>query len=402
MSAFGTVLRAPHALPLLATSLVGRLPTAMAALAIVQLVRLQGGSFELAGILTASFVVAGAVGQPALGRWADRAGQTIVLLTAAVAGTLGFAAMAVFTPLLPVVAVLGAVVAGAFTPPLEPSLRSLWPSIVPAGAPLKAAFSLDAGAQELVFIAGPLLTVLGIGAFGATGNVFFAAALGLVGTLAFAANRMSRTFRPALLDSEPRRSPLRSRPFLRVLALLFGIGLPIGVLTITVTAIGESRGIAGFAGWALSANAVGALIGATVGALRPAVRPPEKLIAVCGILLAGLYLPLALTALPAGVLIAFAAIAGLMLPPTLGHIFGWVHRVTSAGSLNEANAWVVSALNVGVAVGTTGSGFVVGAVGTDALPLIVIGTSVITAALAVLVLPVFLAEDRTAGAAAQG
>ena len=49
VSPLGEVLRARGTVYLLGTSLVGRLPTAMAALAIVQLVRLQGGGYTLAG-----------------------------------------------------------------------------------------------------------------------------------------------------------------------------------------------------------------------------------------------------------------------------------------------------------------------------------------------------------------
>jgi hypothetical protein len=64
MTPLATVVRTPSALYLLGTSLVGRLPSAMAALAIVQLVRLQGGDYALAGAMTAVYIVAGAVGQP--------------------------------------------------------------------------------------------------------------------------------------------------------------------------------------------------------------------------------------------------------------------------------------------------------------------------------------------------
>jgi len=368
----------------------------MAALAIVQLVRLQGGSFELAGIMTAAYVVAGAVGQPALGRWIDNAGQTLVMLVAAVAGSAGFVGIAVFSADAAPIAVACAAIAGLFTPPLEPALRSLWPSMVPAGAPLKAAFSLDAGAQELVFIAGPLLTVLGISAFGATGNVLFAAALGLGGTLAFAAHRLSRQARPVERSAVPHSSPLASGAFRRVVLLQVGVGIPLGILTIAVTSYGETNAVPEFAGLALAANAVGALIGATVSAVRPARRAPASLLALFGALLAVGYLPLAaLTllgprALPVPVVLVFALVAGLMLPPVLTQVFDWVHTATNPASLTEANAWVISALNVGIAAGTTGSGFVLGAAGASALPVVVLVGSALTLLASLLVLPVFL------------
>jgi hypothetical protein len=251
--------------------------------------------------------------------------------------------------------------------------------------PLKAAFSLDAGAQELIFIIGPLLTVLGISAFGATGNVLFAAALGLVGTLAFAANRVSRTVGASEIPDAPRQSPMRTARFRRLVAFTFGVGVPVGVLTISVTVFGERHGVDGFAGWALAANACGALVGATTLALRPLKRAPQRLLALCGLLLAAFYLPLAFVDLPPAVWIALAVVAGFMLPPSLAQIFESVAHVSESSSLTEANAWVVSAMSVGVAAGTLLGGLVAGL--ELAVPLMVVGGSLVTAVLALLVLP---------------
>ena len=393
MNPLRAVLGTPSAVYLLVSSLVGRLPTAMAALAIVQLVRLQGGDYALAGTMTAVYIVAGAVGQPVLGRFVDRVGQTLVLVVAAVVSSLGFVAVAVFAAGTPLLALLGAILAGLFTPPLEPSLRSLWPRIVQEGRPLKAAFSLDAGAQELIFIVGPLLTVLGISAFGATGNVLFAAALGLGGTVAFALNRVSRTVGASAISDLPRQSPLRGARFRRLVAFTFGIGVPVGVLTISVTVFGERHGIDGFAGWALAANAFGALVGATALALRPLKRAPQRMLAGCGLLLAVFYLPLALADLPPAAWLVLAVVAGVMLPPSLAQVFESVAHVADSTSLTEANAWVVSAMSVGVAAGTLGGGLVAGL--ELAVPVMVVGGSLVTALLALLVLPSTMAAAPT-------
>ena len=393
MNPLRAVLGTPSAVYLLVSSLVGRLPTAMAALAIVQLVRLQGGDYALAGTMTAVYIVAGAVGQPVLGRFVDRVGQTLVLVVAAVVSSLGFVAVAVFAAGTPLLALLGAILAGLFTPPLEPSLRSLWPRIVQEGRPLKAAFSLDAGAQELIFIVGPLLTVLGISAFGATGNVLFAATLGLGGTVAFALNRVSRTVGASAMSDSPRQSPQRSARFRRLVAFTFGIGVPVGVLTISVTVFGERHGIDGFAGWALAANAFGALLGATALALRPLKRAPQRMLAGCGLLLAVFYLPLALADLPPAAWLVLAVVAGVMLPPSLAQVFESVAHVADSTSLTEANAWVVSAMSVGVAAGTLGGGLVAGL--ELAVPVMVVGGSLVTALLALLVLPSTMAAAPT-------
>jgi hypothetical protein len=307
-----------------------------------------------------------------------------VLLTAGVASSAAFVAVALFAVSAPVVAAIGAALAGFFAPPLEPSLRSLWPRIVPPGKPLKAAFSLDAGAQEILFILGPILTVAGIAAFGATGNIVFAASLGLIGTLAFAANPVSREVTFVDPTDAARQSPLRNPRLLRVVGFTFGVGVPVGVLTIAATGYEESHAIAGFAGWALAANAIGALVGATVLALRPLTVAPSRAIALCGVALAILYLPLALD-LPWPLWLVAAGLSGVMLPPTLAQVFESVALLSASVGLNEANAWAVSAINVGIATGTLGAGAIASAGGGLGVPVIL--ATAITLMLSILVVP---------------
>lgn len=383
------VLRTRHTGYLLLTSLLGRLPGAMAALAIVQLVRSTSGDFGFAGLITAVFVVAGAVGQPLLGRLIDRLGQVAVLAVSGILSFLAFTGMALTVEPAPAVAVALAAAAGVFTPPLEPALRALWPRLVEAGPRLKAAFSLDAGAQEIIFIVGPLLTVAGIALFGPVGNLLFAGGLGLVGALAFVLNPVPRAVSKERGASTVRgiRSPILIPAIARVAVFTFGIGVPVGVLTIVATAAEDARADAGLAGWILAANAVGALIGATVVGLRPLGSTPARLLTVCGILLAIGYLPLTLTSLPALAYVIVAGVSGLMLPPALGQVFERISQLSPPEALTEANGWVVSAMTLGIGAGTLVAGVVVGASGTDAIMWIVLGASAVTSLLALVSLP---------------
>ncbi|MEF2978794.1 MFS transporter [Subtercola sp. YIM 133946] len=416
-SPLGTVLRTRGTIYLLGTSLVGRLPTAMAALAIVQLVRLQGGGYTLAGTMTAAYIVAGAFGQPLLSRRIDRVGQTLVLLISAVVSAAAFVCLALLAAPVPVLGLLCAVVAGVFTPPLEPSLRTLWPRMLGEGRTLKAAFSLDAGAQEILFIVGPLLTVLGIAWFGSTGDVVFAGLLGLAGAVAFAVHpvsqgagrpvaappgeaRLPEAGRPVAAEAGSgasggvarggaggHPSPLRNRQFVRILVFTFGVGIPVGVLTIAVTVFEDQHAAPGFAGWALAANAFGALIGATVLAVRPLRAAPQRAMWVCGLLLAAVYVPLAVGSAGAGYYLVAAVVSGLLLPPTLTQIFETVEQVSARSGLTEANAWVVSAINLGIAFGTLGAGAVANTHGTYTITVVVGVAVLVTAGLALLVRP---------------
>ncbi|WP_082500957.1 MFS transporter [Agreia sp. Leaf244] len=386
-----SVLRSRHTAYLLFTSLLGRLPGAMAALAIVQLVRSTSGDFGFAGLITAVYVVAGAVGQPLLGRLIDRLGQVAILALSGILSFLAFTGMALTLEPLPGLAVALAAAAGVFTPPLEPALRALWPRLVSPGPQLKAAFSLDAGAQEIIFIIGPLLTVVGIAVFGPVGNLLFAAGLGLVGALAFILNpapRAASAHRRAGGAAHPGiRSPILMPAVARVAAFTFGIGVPVGALTIVATASEAARDSDGLAGWILAVNAAGALVGATVVGIRPLGSTPARLLTVCGLLLAVGYLPLAATGLPTWAYIVVAGVSGLMLPPTLGQVFERISQLSPAAALTEANGWVVSAMTLGIGAGTLVAGAVVGAAGTSVVAWVVLGASALTTLLSLSVLP---------------
>src|SRR5687767_2840198 len=128
--AYVEILRARHAARLLVGTLVGRLPNAVAALAIMLFVRAEGGSYSLAGGLAAVYGVANAVGQPLLGRLVDLFGQPRVQLPAAVASALAMGVFA-FVGIGPLPLAYAAVAAsGLFTPPLEGGLRALWSSVL--------------------------------------------------------------------------------------------------------------------------------------------------------------------------------------------------------------------------------------------------------------------------------
>ncbi|WP_187352101.1 hypothetical protein [Allosaccharopolyspora coralli] len=69
------ILTSPYVPRLLSASLVGRLPTGMAALAILLTVRAHGGTYTLAGVLSAIYAASSAIGGPLLGRLIDRTRQ---------------------------------------------------------------------------------------------------------------------------------------------------------------------------------------------------------------------------------------------------------------------------------------------------------------------------------------
>src|SRR5262249_41659031 len=127
MTELRTVVTTREVPTLLTTSMIGRLPTAMATIGVLLLVRGDGGDYTLAGALPALFTIGTAIGQPLLARFVDRRGQSAILLSAAAISTAAFVVLAASGVRHAVISGIAAAVAGLGTPPLEPCLRALWP-----------------------------------------------------------------------------------------------------------------------------------------------------------------------------------------------------------------------------------------------------------------------------------
>jgi MFS family permease len=366
---------------LLTTSMIGRLPTAMATLAVLLLIRDQGGSYTLAGGLAALFTAGAAVGQPMLARVVDRRGQPGVLLVAGATSTAAFVVLAASGAHQPLISALAAAVAGLGTPPLEPCLRSLWPHVFEDGHALRAALSLDTGVQEMIFVVGPLLTLLGVATLGGSGGVLAAAVFGLAGTLGFAATTTSRSWRPTPRAEGSHVSPIRVRRLNSVFLVALGSGVPVGALAIVAAVFAHQHGSSSITGWALAANATGALVAGLYGAIRPTQHSSAAALTAAGLALAVGYLPLALP-LPVAVWIAACALAGFALPVVLTLVFQRIQKLCPPGMLTEANAWVVTAFGVGAALAALLAGVATDHLrGSVAIPVIVVVSAIVTAGL---------------------
>jgi MFS family permease len=361
---------------LLATSLLGRLPQAMSALALVRIVIDGGGGYGFAGALTGGYVVASTVGTPLLGRLIDRSGRPrAVLLVAALLSSAALLGVALLAVAVPAAAFGCSVVAGFAFPPLEPVLRSLWPRILTPGRQLARGFAADAASQEVLFILGPLLAVLAAATLGAVGGVLTMAAAGLLGALLFCAHRVlrDRPDSPARQDAHP--SALRVRAVRTLVVAQVAAGAPIGVLTISAAQLAARTGSPSSNGWALAINAGGALTGALLVARFPLRVAPERALRLLLVPLALLYLPTAAFTLPPALWLTGAYLAGLCLPPLLTQAFAVTAHATPELALTEANGWVISAFSVGIGGGTAVAGVLAGAAGSAGAVAAVVGAS---------------------------
>ncbi|WP_030244005.1 MULTISPECIES: MFS transporter [unclassified Streptomyces] len=355
------ILRARHAARLLVGTLVGRLPNATAAIAILLFVRAEGGSYSLAGALAAVYGVANAVGQPVLGRLVDLRGQPRVQLPAAVLSGLAMAAFA-FAGIgsLPL-AYAAVAAAGLFTPPLEGGLRALWPSVLRKENQVHTAYAMDAVAQEVMFTVGPLLVTLCVSLWSAQAALLVLNVVGVLGALSVVVSPPSRAWRSA-----PREAhwlgALRSAGLLALLAAFLFVGMALGSITVASVPYADEHGGDVVYGWLMAALGFGALVGGTVYGARQWAGEPARRLTVLVALLVVCYLPLML--MPEAVpMVALTALAGVFLAPAIACAFVLVDRHAPRGTVTEAFSWLVTTFTVGHSVGTGVAGTVVEAGG---------------------------------------
>lgn len=196
-------------LPLLAgkgfipLGLFARLPLAMLTVGALTLVTAVTGSYAVGGAAAGAVGIGSALGAPVLGAWADRLGQRLVLLVAAVFNTAAVVALILTAYLVPsgqdlgaaVPVLVAAFVAGASCPQVGPLARVRWMALTARGSTarnakdLDAALSYESTADELTFVLGPALVGILASLIAPWLPLALAAALTLTLVPAFAVHR---------------------------------------------------------------------------------------------------------------------------------------------------------------------------------------------------------------------
>ncbi len=354
---YGAFLALPGALRLLVTSLAARLPLGMSSLAMLLLVRQRTGSFADAGLAVGAFTLCGAAATPALGGWLDRTGTRQVLMPLAVGHAAALIALVAVSAGRPgvIVITLIAGVAGALTPPVDASVRVLWPVLAPTADLLEAAYQLDATTQEVIWTLGPLLVAGAIAGGSPSTAMVLTAAIVLIGTGLFVASPVPNVPRHR---GTHRGTGALASPGLRVIvaaAALMGIG--IGGVEVGLPALAVHVGSPGSAGlllalWSVGSMAGGILYGTRRWETETRVRYPALLLLV------------ALTTAPllaAGSLAAaipLSALAGIGYAPMLSCEYALVGSVAEVGCEAESFAWTTASLVAGLAAGSAIAGVV--------------------------------------------
>lgn len=158
---------------------MARFPFGMLSIILLLHIQLAYGDYTSAGLVLATQSVGQAISGPLSSRFMGRWGMRPVLTTTSILCAALLATIAVTQLPLVIVAVLAFGV-GLATPPVTPAVRTMYPKLVP-GNQLSALFSLDAAAQELIWVLGPVVAVFVSSQFGTTVGLLVAAGFMLLG-----------------------------------------------------------------------------------------------------------------------------------------------------------------------------------------------------------------------------
>ena len=363
MSTYGSLLKTPGVARIIAAQLTARMPNGMLSLAYLLRVQYVTHSYGQAGLVLAATSVGQAIAGPLTSRWMGRWGmRPVLILTTLICAATVFS-IAFIGMTLPVYMVVG-FLGGLSTPPVQPAVRTIYPKMV-TSAQLTRLFALDASAQEIIWIAGPVIitfvsiqvsTVLGVvipGVLLLGGGLWFLLSPE-VGKVRIPRSRRSLG---AVLSKKP-----------VILATLVGL-LLIGACSATEASVVSVFGHGGpQAGIVLAIWSIGSLIGGLALGSQQLDRwalARRMVVVAVGIALASL----AITVPWFGTfwsLTTALLVAGLGIAPALGVMSAIVASSVRFSETAEAYGWVGTGQLIGAAAGSAVAGFFIdgdGAIG---------------------------------------
>ncbi|MFC4784748.1 MFS transporter [Nocardioides sp. MAHUQ-72] len=387
VTSYRRVLSEPGTLRFSATGLVARLPISMVGLGIVLLVSAATGSYAVAGTVSAAFMVANAGLAILQGRLLDTLGQARVLTAAAV---LFGAAMVVLVWSVeadwPVgTSYAAAAVAGGALPQIGSSVRARWSHALTSTADVQTAFALEAVADEVVFMLGPILVTVLATAWDPVAGLVVAVVACVGGTLALCAQRATEPPAHPHDRSAGRRPPMPWATVVPLAIVSAALGTLFGAAEVTTVAFATEQGHQGWSGPLLALWALGSLLaGLATGAVRwrrgPAIRVRWGALGM-----ACAMAPLAFVgSIP--VMAAVLLVGGFAIAPTLIATLSLTEQTVPAGRRTEGMAIMQTGLVAGVAPGASLAGVVIDAHGSSPAYLVCFAAGAL-AALAAQALP---------------
>jgi len=372
---YGRVLRTPGASAFTWAGFIGRLPISMISLGIVLLETSKGVNYAVAGTISASFAVAGAIGGPLVSGFVDRHGQHRILPWAVSAYSVFMVALLVALDLrMPLSVVIPlAVGAGMTLPNLGSLVRARWAYVLPTEDELHVAYAWESILDEVVFVFGPpLATVLAL-QIHPTAALVVSVVFVLIGCLWLIPQHSTeppphgRAKRSGFALANP------GMPWLFV-AFVF-IGGVFGSFEVVTVAFAQEQQVTSITGLLLAMYAFGSLLAGFIYGALPSPRfhgrRMTQMLALMAVVTLGF--PLAPNALVLG---PVAFLAGLSVSPVLISGTALVERIVPAAQLTEGITWTSTGLALGLAVAAPVSGALIDSAGARTAYLVTAGCAI--------------------------
>jgi MFS family permease len=354
VSTYGSILRTPGVARLIAAQLTARFPFGMLSLAYLIHIEHIHHSYGAAGLVLGATSIGQAISGPLTSRWMGSWGMRRVLTLTMIVCALSIFSIAFLV--LPVAAymVIG-FVGGLSTPPVQPAVRTIYPKMVNSRQ-LTALFSLDASAQEIIWVAGPVITTFVATQISTTLAIVIAGAFLVTGGIWFILS-------PEVGRVRIPRSKRRLGAVLKKRAVL--LATITGLLLVAACAAIEAAVVATFGEGGAEAGIVLAIfsIGSLAGGLAlghvpvgPWALARRMFVVFIGMAIAMLFLNFWWISLA-------LLIAGVGIAPALAVMFAIVSGTVKFSDTAEAYGWVGTGQLIGAALGSAVAGFLIDAHG---------------------------------------
>jgi MFS family permease len=307
-------------------------------------------SYAIAGIVLGAISIGQAIAGPLTSRLMGRLGMRLVLsVTVAVCAT-SILLMALLP--LPVIGlVLIGFIAGLSTPPVQPAVRTIYPKMVNS-TQLSPLFSLDASAQEIIWVLGPVVATLVSIQISTVAGVLVAAAFMIGGGVWFIL--LPELGRVRIPRSKRKLGAVLKRP-----AVL--LSTVVGFMLVAAAAAVEAGVVAAFGHGSADSGIVLAIfaVGSLVGGLALGHRPIGPWATAIRMAIVTIGMGLASIWLDFWWLAATLFVAGVGVAPAFAVLFGIVSASVKFSDTAEAYGWVGTGQLIGAALGSSVAGITI-------------------------------------------
>jgi len=348
VKSYWTLLRTPGVSRLIAAQLTARFPFGMLSLAFLIHIEQIFDSYGAAGLVLGAMSIGQAIAGPLTSRLMGRLGMRPVIIATMFVCAVSIIVMALI-PLSVLSLMLIGFIAGLSTPPIQPAVRTIYPKIVNSRQ-LTPLFSLDASAQEIIWVLGPVIATFVALQVSTTAGILLAAFFLVAGGIWFVA--LPEVGRVRIPRSRRKLGVVLKKPAV-LLSTVVGFTLVAACAAVEAGVVAVFGHGSADAGWVLGIFAIGSLIGGLAlghAPIGPWALAARMLIVTIGLILASLWLTfwwLALALLLAGVGIA----------PAFAVLFGIVSASVKFSDTAEAYGWVGTGQLIGAAMGSAIAGF---------------------------------------------